>query len=226
VKLAHCRRSERSDQLETAGASMSSVVDLSDNGERRPPSCAGRAAFVRSGWLYGGCHAFGRSARVSAKVRVFGVREWDATAIRKAREPLFRKRVETDRGKLTFTSVTELDAPARRLIVRERHTLEANGRERSSDYQFVMRCWTPAELQSLLRLNGFGSVAHFGAYDPAVAPGATDRLVSVARNLGRCSPTKICSHRRRVRSCVAAAEIQTLTAEEVGASWCIARCSW
>jgi SAM-dependent methyltransferase len=124
--------------------------------------------------------SFGRALREGG-VLILDVREWDATAIRKAREPLFRKRVDTDRGKLTFSSVTELDAPTRRLIVRERHTLEANGRERSSDYEFVMRCWTPAELQSLLRLNGFGSVAHFGAYDPAVAPGATDRLVTVAQ---------------------------------------------
>jgi hypothetical protein len=48
-------------------------------------------------------------------------------------------------------------------------------------YEFVMRCWTHAELQSLLSLNGFGSVTYFGAYDPAVAPGVTDRLVAVAQ---------------------------------------------
>jgi hypothetical protein len=80
--------------------------------------------------------------------------------------------------------VTELDAATRRLVVRERHTLVVNGRERSSDYEFVMRCWTPAELQLLLRLNGFGSVAYFGAYDPALAPGVTDRLVAVAQLSG------------------------------------------
>lgn len=124
--------------------------------------------------------AFGRALREGG-VLIVDVREWDATATRKAREPLFRKRVDTGRGKLTFTSVTEIDAPARRLVVRERHTLEVNGRERSGDYEFIMRCWTPAELQSLLRLNGFGSVACFGAYDPPVAAGATDRLVAVGR---------------------------------------------
>ena len=77
--------------------------------------------------------------------------------------------------------MTELDAPTHRLLVRERHTLEVNGRERSSNYEFVMRCWTHTELQSLLSLNGFGSVSYFGAYDPAVAPGVTDRLVAVAQ---------------------------------------------
>ena len=84
---------------------------------------------------------------------------------------------------MTFTSVTELDVSTHRLVVKEQHTLEVNGRERSSDYEFVMRCWTPMELQSLLLLSGFGSVACYGAYDPVVAPGDTDRLVAVAQNL-------------------------------------------
>lgn len=127
--------------------------------------------------------SFGQALR-SGGVLILDVREWDATATRTAREPLFRKRVDTHRGTLTFTSVTELDAPTRQLVVRERHTLEVDGRERSSDYEFVMRCWTFAELQSLLRLNGFGSVASFGAYDPAVAPGVADRLVAVAQLSG------------------------------------------
>jgi len=126
--------------------------------------------------------SFGRALRKNG-VLVLDVREWDATAARKSREPLFRKRVDTERGKLTFTSVTELDIPARRLVVNEQHTLEVNGREHSSDYEFVMRCWTPAELQSLLGLNGFSSVLYFGAYDPSVVPGETDRLVAVAQNL-------------------------------------------
>ena len=49
--------------------------------------------------------------------------------------------------------------------------------------EFVMRCWTPAELQSLLGRNGFSSALYFGAYDPSVVPGETDRLVAVAQNL-------------------------------------------
>jgi SAM-dependent methyltransferase len=117
-------------------------------------------------------------------ILILDVREWEATAARKDREPLFRKRVDTDRGRLTFTSVTDLDPPTRRLLVKETHTLEAGGHENSWDYEFVMRCWTAAELESLLHLNGFESIAHFGAYDAAVPQGATDRLVVVARHSG------------------------------------------
>jgi len=129
--------------------------------------------------------AFASFARVLREggVLVLDIREWEATAARKAREPLFRKRVDTDRGRLTFTSVTELDVPNHQLIVRESHVLETRERERSSEYEFVMRCWTPEELHSLLDRNGFGSVSYFGAYDPAVAPDATDRLVAVAQLL-------------------------------------------
>ena len=111
-------------------------------------------------------------------------RRVDEEAARKEREPLFRKRVDTDRGRLTFTSVTDLDPPTRRLLVKETHTLEAGGREQSWDNEFVMRCWTTAELEALLYLNGFESIVYFGAYDPAVAQGATDRLVAIARHSG------------------------------------------
>jgi ubiquinone/menaquinone biosynthesis C-methylase UbiE len=127
--------------------------------------------------------AFRSFARVLRQggVLVLDVREWEATATRKAREPLFRKRVETDRGRLTFTSVTELDVDNHMLLVRESHSLEVSGEERTSDYEFVMRCWTPAEVHSVLEHSGFGNISYFGAYDPAVSPGATDRLVAVAQ---------------------------------------------
>ena len=92
--------------------------------------------------------AFGRALRDDG-VLILDVREWEATAVRKAREPLFRKRVETDRGKLKFTSVTELDPSSRRMIGRETHALNVDGGERSVDYEFVMRCWTRAELLSI-----------------------------------------------------------------------------
>jgi SAM-dependent methyltransferase len=127
--------------------------------------------------------AFARALRDDG-ILILDVREWEATAARKEREPLFRKRVDTDRGRLTFTSVTDLDPETRRLLVTETHTLEAGGRLQSWDNEFVMRCWTMVELDSLLRLNGFTSIAYFGAYDPAVARGATDRLVVVARHSG------------------------------------------
>jgi hypothetical protein len=81
--------------------------------------------------------------------------------------------------------VTTLEPARRQLIIDEEHELETDGEKRSRSFQFVMRCWTRDELQSLLHLNGFGSVAYFGAYDPAVGPGDTDRLVSVAQKMGR-----------------------------------------
>ena len=114
-------------------------------------------------------------------VLILDVREWEATAVRKDREPLFRKRVDTERGTLTFTSVTELDHEHRQLLLSERHTLVTDGTERSSDYRFVMRCWTRPELESGLAGAGFETVAYFGAYDHAIVPGSTDRLVAVAQ---------------------------------------------
>jgi hypothetical protein len=114
-------------------------------------------------------------------VLILDVREWEATAERKAREPVFRKRVATERGLLTFTSVTDLDAMNRRLIVVERHALDDEGRERSRDHLFVMQCWTREELHSALHRYGFGVAACFGAYDATVAAGSTDRLVVAAQ---------------------------------------------
>jgi hypothetical protein len=35
----------------------------------------------------------------------------------------------------------------------------------------------------VLGRNGFSSALYFGAYDPSVVPGETDRLVAVAQNL-------------------------------------------
>lgn len=115
---------------------------------------------------------------------ILDVREWGASVERKTREPLFRKRVSTDRGELTFTSVTALDPENRQLLITERHELIEEGAKRISDYHFVMRCWEKEELNALLARHGFGEVSYFGAYDPAVAVGETDRLVVVARRGG------------------------------------------
>jgi SAM-dependent methyltransferase len=130
---------------------------------------------------------FARALRPSG-VLILDVREWEASAARKAREPVFKKSVDTDRGTLTFTSVTELDRENRRLILSERHTLIEDGQERSLDYRFVMRCWTRRELESGLTQNGFSHVACFGAYDPTVPVGATDRLVAVAKRSTALTP--------------------------------------
>lgn len=119
-------------------------------------------------------------------VLILDVREWGASLERKSREPLFRKRVATSRGELTFTSITTLDSERHQLLISERHELMGPGDERVSDYHFVMRCWERAELDRLLARCGFGNVSFFGAYDPDVAPGATDRIV-VAAQLPRSS---------------------------------------
>jgi len=124
--------------------------------------------------------AFARTLRPNGAL-ILDVREWGPSAERKAREPLFRKRVSTDRGELTFTSVTELDAEHRLLLISERHELVWRGDVRVSDHQFVMRCWEREELDRLFTRHGFGNVHYFGAYDHRVALGATDRLVAVAQ---------------------------------------------
>src|SRR4029453_7261681 len=107
---------------------------------------------------------FARALR-PAGVLILDVREWEATALRKAREPLFRKSVPTDRGKLTFTSVTRLDSEHQRLLISERHTLDDGREEHSYDYSFVMRCWARDEVHGHLRTCGFTSIDWFGAYD-------------------------------------------------------------
>ena len=114
-------------------------------------------------------------------VLILDVRDWQATKDRKQREPVFRKSVFTDRGKLTFTSITEIDSERQQLLLSETHTLVNDAGEHSSDYRFVMRCWTRTELDSVFERGGFDSIAYFGAYDPAVHAGATDRLVAVAQ---------------------------------------------
>ena len=176
--LAEAKRSPRSQLQQVSFAPGTSWRCLFHSTTRFLSRCSQR--FVEDDARALASESFGRALRAGG-ILILDVREWDATAVRKARGPLFRRRVDTRRGKLTCTSTTEIDEPTRRLMVSERHTLEIDGRERSSDNEFVMRCWTPTELQSLLSLNGFRSAACFGAYDPGVAPGATDRLVAVAQ---------------------------------------------
>ena len=123
--------------------------------------------------------AFARALRPNGAL-ILDVREWSASAERKAREPVFRKRVSTERGELTFTSVTRLDPENHQLLLSERHELAADGGNRVSDYDFVMRCWEREELDALLERHRFAGISYFGAYDPNVEIGATDRLVALA----------------------------------------------
>jgi SAM-dependent methyltransferase len=127
--------------------------------------------------------AFARALRPNGPL-ILDVREWAASAQRKAREPLFRKRVSTERGVLTFTSVTTLDPVNRQLLLFERHELVADSGDRVSDYHFVMRCWEADELGALLARHGFANVSCFGAYDPGIEIGATDRIVALAQFTG------------------------------------------
>jgi SAM-dependent methyltransferase len=126
-------------------------------------------------------------------VLVLDVCEWHGTAERRVREPLFRKSVATERGTLTFISVTDLDMEGRRLLVTERYVLEAHGRERERAYESVSQGWTREELDGCFRRAGFGRITYFGAYTGSIAAGATDRLVAVAQPLRtpawrRCGP--------------------------------------
>ena len=132
--------------------------------------------------------AFSESLQ-SNGVLILDVREWGASFERKTREPLFRKRVSTDRGELTFTSITALDPENRQLLISERHELVKEGVERVSDYHFVMRCWETQELTAMLARHGFGKVSCFGAYEAGVAIGVTDRLVVVAQRGGTAAPS-------------------------------------
>ena len=123
--------------------------------------------------------AFAR-ALVHGGALVVDVREWEATAHRKSREPVHERTVQTEHGTLTFRSETRLDHPTRRLLITERHVLTSPGRTASADYDFVMRCWTRDELDALVAAAGFTAVACQASFDRAAPVGSTDRLVVVA----------------------------------------------
>lgn len=123
--------------------------------------------------------SFGRCIRQGGTL-VLDVREWHATATRKRDEPVFEKTVETERGRLTFRSVTELQPGKQCLIISETYLLESRSDRQTDEYDFVMRCWTQDEIIGSLTSAGFKSVQCFGDYDLAKPIGSTDRLVIVA----------------------------------------------
>jgi len=84
-----------------------------------------------------------------AGVLILDVREWEATRDRKQREAVFRKSIPTDRGKLTFTSTTELDPERHQRLLRETHTLVSDAGGGGS---VVQSC----DL-SIQRVHGYGS---------------------------------------------------------------------
>jgi SAM-dependent methyltransferase len=124
--------------------------------------------------------SFSRALRPGG-VLILDVREWEATADRKSRAPVFEKSIDTPRGRLSFRSVTRLDIKRRLLLVAEQHTFRPEGKSAGtiSGYNFVMRCWTRAELDVYLRQAGFETIEYFGGYHHDSPAGASDRLISV-----------------------------------------------
>jgi 2-polyprenyl-3-methyl-5-hydroxy-6-metoxy-1,4-benzoquinol methylase len=113
-------------------------------------------------------------------VLLFDVREWHASVVRIEHQPEFVKTVETERGTLTFHSHTRL-APARHeMLVHEHHT-HTNHDIIEASCDFTMRCWTHEEIISDLSAAGLRIVQSWGAYDAAVPPDTTDRIVICAR---------------------------------------------
>lgn len=113
-------------------------------------------------------------------ILVLDVREWNATVTRKKRHPVFEKEVDTDRGRLKFRSITELDPETRMLVVSETHQIETEEGLREAPFSFKMRCWTQEELQTHLIHAGFSSIRYFGGYDLEKPLGYSDRIVAVA----------------------------------------------
>lgn len=123
--------------------------------------------------------SFANALRPSG-VLIFDVRNWATTEPRKQKDPVFEKTVMTDRGVLTFRSVTRLEPNSRSLFVSERHTLANGANTTDAQFDCVMKCWTQEELDSHLSSAGFRSIRYYGDYDDRVAVESTDRIVAVA----------------------------------------------
>jgi SAM-dependent methyltransferase len=113
-------------------------------------------------------------------VLVLDVRDWDETVRRKTADPVHVRTIETERGRVTFRSQTRLEAATRRLLIDERHAVEAGGATHAATHAFTMRCWTREELAQRLAEAGFAPPECRGAYADGVPLGATDRIVAVA----------------------------------------------
>jgi SAM-dependent methyltransferase len=113
-------------------------------------------------------------------VVILDVREWHLTAARKTQNPVFEKTVETERGRLTFRSVIELQPQTQSLLVSEMLVLESSEGRQVTPFDFVMKCWTKEELAGHLIRAGFDSLEYFGDYDSVSTLCTTDRLIAVA----------------------------------------------
>ena len=114
-------------------------------------------------------------------VLVLDVRDWDASVREKTQQPVHERTVQTERGILTFRSETRLEAARRRLLISERHVLDAAGDSRTETFEFVMGCWTGEELRARLAAAGFDHVDIFAGYATNPPRETSDRIVAVAR---------------------------------------------
>jgi SAM-dependent methyltransferase len=110
---------------------------------------------------------------------VLDVRDWDASAVRKRREPVTERVVNLPDGTLTFRSETRLDPPSRRLLVRERFWLERRGRMTGSDHDFAIRCWSREDLETKLRGAGLDRLEYL-SIPGCTVPGFGDDRIAVS----------------------------------------------
>ena len=101
------------------------------------------------------------------------VRDWEASVERYREGRVFERVVETARGRLEFRSETSLRRSAHTLRIHERIRFD----NREEPFDFVMRCWTAAELERALLDAGFAAVE---IPAPDLQPVRSDRLVAIA----------------------------------------------
>jgi len=131
--------------------------------------------------------AFEALARVTrpGAVLLLDTRDWEQSAAQRAARPIAERRVSTPRGLLVFRTVTRLDPATHRLLLSETQVLETPAGERiTAADEFVMRCWTRDELDSVLRRTGFEAIEYSGTYDGAPL-GTGDRIVVAATRTSR-----------------------------------------
>lgn len=116
-----------------------------------------------------------------AGVLIFDVRDWAGSLARYNRDPVYERRVTTPNGVLTFWSETRFDHDGHRLLVRECFDIEQSGGRSVVESDFVMRCWSPEEVQQHVAA-AFENVAIMPSYSPdrSGANVQSDRLVVVA----------------------------------------------
>jgi SAM-dependent methyltransferase len=113
-------------------------------------------------------------------VAIFDVREWARTVARYERNSVHRRTVELPDGTLCFQSETALDSGTRQMRIRECFKVSRNNMETSKVNEFVMKCWTPEEIERRLLTAGFDVAGTYGSYGESERTWS-DRLVVTAR---------------------------------------------